>query len=94
MKFKEGDKKPEGSGRKKGQVNRKTQDLMDLCESKGINVFEAMLELVQYETDAKLRFERLRVLAEYLYPKRKALEVSNADDKGFVVVIKDYLEKK
>lgn len=88
-----GDPKPEGSGRKKGTPNRKTEDLMAKCEAKGIDVFEALLEYVTEPSTMELRLSALKELCQYLYPKRKALEVSGSMD-AIEVIIKDYTSKK
>lgn len=76
-----------------GSLNRKTQDLLNLCKKKKLNVFESMIELATTTQNEQLRFAMLKELASYLYPKRKAVEISNADENGFKVVIKDYSEK-
>lgn len=43
MAFKEGDKKPVGSGRKKGQPNKPTIQLSEIAERLGVNPFEVLL---------------------------------------------------
>lgn len=67
--------KTPGSGRKAGTPNKATQDLMAKCEAMGLDVFEAMIELAQ-SGPLEVRIIMLKELAGYLYPKRKALEVS------------------
>lgn len=44
--------------------------------------------------EATHRVTAAKEAASYLHSKRKSLEISNADDKGFLVVIRDYSEKK
>lgn len=63
--------------------------LFETCEKHGVDVFEAMVLLVTTEPDPEKKFMRLQTIAQYLYPKRKAVEVTG-DDKGFQVIIKDY----
>ena len=64
-------------GRKKGTPNKKTQDLMAMCEARGINLFEAFLEIIEdVNADPNLRFSALKEAAQYVYPKRKAIEHS------------------
>jgi hypothetical protein len=75
MTFKIGDKKPANSGRQIGTPNRKTSELIQLCDEKGINPFAALLELAKHE-QPELRLSALKEICQYLYPKRKALEHS------------------
>jgi hypothetical protein len=49
---------------------------MQKCEERGIDIFEAMLELACEMSDKLDRFMMLKEIATYLYPKRKALEVT------------------
>lgn len=80
-------------GREKGKLNQPTQELHDICETKGLNVFEAMCELAKSSLDESTRIAMLKELAQYLYPKRKAIEISNDGQEGFSIVIKDYTKK-
>lgn len=73
--MKRGEKVP-GSGRAAGVPNRATQTLMEKCETKGLDIFEAMIEIAMLTTDKPKKFSMLKDLAEYIYPKRKALEVT------------------
>lgn len=84
---------PKSGGRKPGTLNKKTEDLMAICESKGINVFEAMVELAVTEKDTDKKFYKLTEVATYLYPKRKSVEHSGAIE-GIEVIIRDYTSKK
>lgn len=68
--------KREGSGRKKGTLNKPTQDLFDICSKHNVNVFEAMIMLTANEQDPTKKFERLAKVAPYLYPQRKAVEMN------------------
>lgn len=42
--------------------------------------------------DLKLRTDILRDLANYQYPKRRSIDVGNADDEGFVVRVRKYTD--
>lgn len=75
MPFKPGKPRHPEAGRKKGTPNRFTQNLMKICEEKNLDVFEALVEIA-LEHDSPNRFPALRELAQYLYPKRKAIEHS------------------
>lgn len=67
-------------GRQKGTPNKETGDLFGLCVSKGLNVFERMVEIAAIESNADKQFSQLLEIAPYLYAKRKALEVSQNVD--------------
>lgn len=76
MGWPKGKPRPEGAGRKKGTPNKSTQDLFEKCRSKGIDVFEALLDIAINSPKEDNRLHALKDLANYLYPKRKALEHS------------------
>lgn len=88
-----GDPKPEGSGRKKGTPNKKTQDLFEICEKAGLNVFEGMVEIAINCEDPEKRYPKLVELAKYLYPKRKELDIQGALE-PIEVILRDYTSKK
>lgn len=90
-----GKPKDPGSGRKKGTLNKNTQDLMAKCEARGVDVFDCLLEYVTTPSTMELRLSALKELCQYLYPKRKALEVSGIDGSNIIeVVVRDYTAKK
>jgi hypothetical protein len=62
-------------GRQKGTPNKK-RSLEEVCEEKGIDPFAALLEMAQDQSDKHLRFQALKEVCQYLYPKRKTLEHS------------------
>lgn len=84
---------PRYGGRAKGVPNKPTQDLMAICEARGLNVFEAMAELACNEKDLDKRFHRLSEMAKYLYPKRKEVEMSGGLE-PIEVILRDYTSKK
>ena len=85
--------KTPGSGRKKGSPNKKTIELLDICVKHGLHPFEGMVLLAKAEADPDKKFDKLEKIAQYVHPKRKAMEISNGDENGFLVVIKDYSKK-
>lgn len=87
-----GEKTP-GSGRQPGTVNKKTELLMEKCERMGLDPFEALLQLAK-STELDIRLSALKEICQYLYPKRKALEMSTSEDKGFKVIVENYTDKK
>lgn len=102
MAYPKGAPKPANSGRKKGVLNRKTEDLMAKCEARGIDVFDALLEYVVLPSSPEIRLSALKELCQYLYPKRKALEVSGELNNPYLekpleelkALVKKDLEKK
>lgn len=76
MGFKPGHKKM--GGRQKGTLNKTTETLFAKCERMGIDPFERLLELAN-DSDKNIALAATREVAQYLYPKRKALEVSGGD---------------
>lgn len=89
-----GGPKTPGSGRKKGTPNRFTQNLMGICEEKGLDVFESLVEIaLDKDPENKDRFPALKELAQYLYPKRKALEHSGEISNPYLHLPKQELVK-
>jgi hypothetical protein len=64
-------------GRKVGTPNRKTREISELLESLGHNPIEAMVRIAtDPEASLELRGRMNAELAQYIYPKRKAVEVA------------------
>lgn len=80
MAWAKGKPRPEGAGRKKGTPNKSTQTLLDKCIAKGIDPFEALLELAGTCDRDEIRLGALKEICSYLYPKRKSLEHSGLSD--------------
>ena len=77
-------------GRKKGTPNAKTKELGARLESFGFDPLKELSELVQGVNDlsAKDRAEICLDLLQYLYPKRKALEVTpEPEPQGDIVYV-------
>lgn len=79
-------------GRQKGTPNKSSQELMAICEKHNCNVFESMVILAVEEHNKDKKFDRLKEIAQYLYPKRKAVEHSGHQE-GFIIKIEDYGKK-
>ena len=100
MAFK-GNPRDVGAGRKKGTPNKSTQTLMEKCEALGCDPFEILIRFalggVGLDLDEPvsndLRQKSAKDAAEYLYPKRKAVELSADEDKGFRIIIDEYKSK-
>ena len=75
-KFKKGDKKPENSGRKKGTPNKLSLGVDEKLKEKGIDCIEEMLKIANETENMDLRFAVYKELIKYVYPQRKAVEMS------------------
>ena len=80
-------------GRQKGTPNKATQDLFAVCEKHGVDVFEAMVMIAKDETDKTKKFHMFSEIAQYLYPKRKQVEVESGEN-GFEIIVKKYINEK
>jgi hypothetical protein len=76
--FKPGQKRPPNAGRKKGTPNKKTRELVAVLDELNVNPVQALIDLIPNLEEAKQADVYLKLL-EYVYPKRRAIEVS-ADD--------------
>jgi hypothetical protein len=68
-------------GGKAGTPNRKTREIGELLESLGHNPIEAMVPIAtDPNASLELRGRMNAELAQYVYPKRKAVEVAADKD--------------
>lgn len=75
-------------GRKKGTPNKATSELKSLLEGFGYDPIAEMVELAQDpETSKELKQRIASEFCQYLYPKRKAIDVSGE----MSVTLEDYL---
>lgn len=78
-------------GRGKGTPNKDTLDLYAKCEALKIDPFDELLKMAADKgLKEELRLKALTEVSQYLYSKRKAIELSNKEDQGFTIIIKDY----
>ncbi len=83
------------NGRPKGSKNKHTIEAMEILEKKGMNPLEAMADMAMDENVAEsVRARLLCELASYMYPKRKAVEVSGPDDEALTIKILKIPAKK
>jgi hypothetical protein len=71
--------KREGAGRKKGQPNKKTASIQAKLDKLGCDPIEGMARIAKRameEGDMPLAGSMYKELAQYVAPKRKAVEVS------------------
>ncbi len=85
---------PKTGGRQKGVPNKISYnlDLHARCQERGIDVFDLLLEFCG-QAPAEMRLNAIKELMKYLYPQRKALEVTGQIE-SIEIVIHDYATKK
>ena len=76
--FTSGQDKPLGSGRKKGSKNKTSQHLVDVLDGLNFSIPERLIDLLPKLSEEK-QAEVLLQLMNFVYPKRKATEVSLTD---------------
>lgn len=74
MKFESGHTKT--GGRKKGTPNRKCVGIIESCEAAGVDFFEELIKIAK-DSNHPDHFAAIKEGCHYLYPKRKAVEVTN-----------------
>lgn len=77
MPFEPGHKKI--GGRKPGTPNKATLPIAELCAFHNCSPIEILIKMANDNKDKNYQFQAARELASYLYPKRKALEVTITD---------------
>lgn len=80
-------------GRQKGTPNRKTRTVEETCAKYNFDPIEAMINIYMTTQDESLKLSAAKEVAQYILPKRKALEVSTTSDEGFRVIVEDYRKK-
>lgn len=88
---------PRYGGRLRGTPNKKTLELKEGIELRlGKPLHEAMLDLFEESTAAEkgLKFAILKELFQYVYPKRKAVEIIESEDDSKIDQAKELLQMK
>lgn len=82
-------------GRQKGTPNKDTAWLHDICEQEGVMPFREMIIAAKQIDEPKSRCDAFEKVSQYLYPKRKAMELTGkeGEDLGIKIVIEDYGKK-
>jgi len=76
-------------GRAAGTPNRKTEEVAELLESLGCNPIAGMAAIaLNPKNPPELRGRMYAELAQYVYPKRKAVEYSGLDGETLVVYVR------
>ncbi len=64
-------------GRAKGTPNKRTVEVKQILEQQGCDPIEGMIRIAENtELDITIRLSAYKELAQYVYPKRKAVEHS------------------
>lgn len=70
-------------GRSSGTVNKRTEDVIERLQALGRDPIEGMAKLAMDETiDLSIRAQMYKELAQYVAPKRKAVEMQIDVDEG------------
>ena len=79
---------PKTGGRQAGTSNRKTQALLEKLDSLGCDPIEGLAKIaLAPETPPELKVRCLAELAQYVYPKRKAIDLSTDPNSTLTVVV-------
>jgi hypothetical protein len=81
-------------GRAAGTPNRKTREVAELLDRLGCDPIAGMVQIAQNpEASLELRGRMFSDLAQYIYPKRKAVELGSPDSE-VTVTISSVLDSK
>jgi hypothetical protein len=81
-------------GRQKGTPNRKTIAVADRLEALGCDPIEGMAKIAMDEkAELSLRAQMYKELAQYVAPKRKAVEITGEDGDPFQMELKSLIEE-
>jgi 5'-3' exonuclease len=81
-------------GRKKGTPNKRTLNVADKLAELGYDPLESLVRLAidaQKEGDKVMEFQASKELAQYVAPKRKAMEITS--DNSHLIVIENDLSR-
>ena len=74
-------KKVQGSGRKSGTPNKRTQEVLEIFKRYHYNPIISMIKIAQdQDVGIEIRKDMHKELAQYGFPKRKAIEHSGEVD--------------
>ncbi len=87
MAFTKGTPKPEGSGRKKGTPNKLSATVRERLEELGCDPIEGMAQIAMDKSNTpELRHKAYADIAQYAYPKLKAIEHSGPGGKDLFTI--------
>jgi len=91
-----GDPKTPGSGRRKGSLSWQTRYVLDVLNKFQCDPIEGMIRIAQNPlAPLELRGRMFSELAQYIFPKRKAVEHSGGQEHNLVITVRrlDQLQK-
>lgn len=86
MAYPKGKPRPKNAGRKKGTPNKKTHELQAKLDELGCDPIEGMARIaMDPENPVQLRGKMFAELAQYVIPKRKAIEHTGEFEHSYVM---------
>ena len=79
--------RPKTGGRSKGTPNKRTKDVIERLRELECDPIEGMAKIAQQamnDDDLQLAGQMYKELAQYVAPKRKAVEMTGADGKDLI----------
>lgn len=76
-------------GRKKGTPTKVTQSLLDILNAREVSLPDILLDILP-TLDARDQAKVILGLMDYVYPKRKAIEMTGEGGSGIKVTIEDF----
>lgn len=77
-----------GAGRPKGKPNKRTQEIQDRLDELDCDPIEGMAMIaVDPTSDPNLKFQCFKELAQYVAPKRKAIDMNATLDGSFNIEV-------
>ncbi len=84
-----------GAGRPVGAIGTKSKEIAEKLKKLDCDPIEALAMIAQDQTNTpELRFQANKELAQYVAPKRKAVEMDAALDGGINVTVQQFHELK
>lgn len=68
-----------GAGRKKGSINKRSQEVLAKAASEGITPLEYLLQVMRSSNDEAKRLDAAKAAAPYMHPRLNAIEHSGGD---------------
>jgi hypothetical protein len=86
MPFARGMRRPPGAGRKKGTTNKIAGEVAERLQELGCDPIKGMVEIAKGKnTPLELRCRMYSELAQYVWPKRKSVDIPIRQQPGCVV---------
>lgn len=80
-------------GRKAGTPNKNALGIERILEEQEFDVMAELISLCRSSNNEMIRAKILVHISEFIFPKRKAVELSTNEESGFRVTICDYTSK-